>query len=91
MKDLLLGVQVVVKTINLEISVTSFGKLRQRILLKCVPQVQHVQHDYFSSFCQSDQCFLALSLLLSSSLLKLSIEDITSSLAECVEKLHQKT
>ena len=38
----------------------SFGKLRQRIVLKCVP---HVQHDYFSSFNQSHHCFLASSLL----------------------------
>ena len=37
----------------------SFVRLRQRILLKCVP---HVQHDYFSSFNQSDRCFLASSL-----------------------------
>ena len=32
----------------------SFGRLRQRIVLKCVP---HVQHDYFSFFNQSDQFF----------------------------------
>ena len=32
----------------------SFGRLRQRIVLKCVP---HVQHDYFSSFHQSDHFF----------------------------------
>ena len=37
-------------------------------VLKCVP---HVQHDYFSSFNQSDHCFLASLLLLPSSLLKL--------------------
>ena len=37
------------------------------MLLKCVP---HVQHDYFSSFNQSDHCFLVLSLSLPSSLLK---------------------
>ena len=34
----------------------SSGRLRQIIGLKCVP---HVQHDYFSSFNQSDHCFLA--------------------------------
>ena len=45
----------------------SFGRLRQRIGLKCVP---HVQHDYFSSFNQSEHCFLASSLPLPSSLLK---------------------
>ena len=48
-----------------------FGRVRQRILLKCVPHVQCVQHDYISSFIQSDNCFLALSLPLRSSLLKL--------------------
>ena len=45
----------------------SFGRLRQRVLLKCVP---HVQHDYFSSFNQSDHCFLVLSFPLASSLLR---------------------
>ena len=40
------------KTLNLEISRSHrLGRLRQRIELKCVP---HVQHDYFSSFNQSD-------------------------------------
>ena len=51
----------------------SFGRLRHRIPLKCVP---HVQHDYFSSFNQSDHCFLPLSMPLSSSLLKLSINSL---------------
>ena len=37
----------------------SFGRLRQGIVLKCVP---HVQHDYFSLFNQSDHCFLALAI-----------------------------
>ena len=46
----------------------SSDRPRQRIVLKCVP---HVQHDYFSSFNQSDHCFLASSLPLPSSLLKL--------------------
>ena len=41
-----------------------FGRLRQRIVLK---YVLHVQHDYFSSFKQSDYCFLASPLLLPSS------------------------
>ena len=44
----------------------SFGRLRQRNVLKCVP---HGQHDYFSSFNQWDHCVLAS--LLPSSLLKL--------------------
>ena len=68
MKDLLLCVHVVVKTLNLEIFTLSFGRLRQTIVLKCV---LHVQHDYFSSFNQSDHCFLASSLWLPSSPLKL--------------------
>ena len=49
----------------------SFGRLRQRIVLKCVP---HVQHDYFSLFNQSDHCFPASSL--PSSLLKLPIREL---------------
>ena len=68
MKDLLLCVYVVVKTLNLDIVTFLFGRLRQRIVLKCVP---HVQHDYFSAFNQSDHRFLASSLPLPSSLLKL--------------------
>ena len=48
----------------------SFGRQHQRIALNWVPQVQH---HYFSSFNQSDHCFLALSLLVQSSLLKLPI------------------
>ena len=42
-----------------------FGRQYQKIELKCVP---HVQHDYFSSFNQSEHYFLASSL--PSSLLK---------------------
>ena len=45
-----------------------FGRLRERIELKCVP---HVQRDYFCLFNQSDHCFLASSLPLPLSLLKL--------------------
>ena len=37
-----------------------FGRLRQRIVLKCV---RHVQHVNFFSFNQLDHCFLASSLL----------------------------
>ena len=66
MKNLLLCVHVVVKTLYGNFTL-SFGRLRQTIVLKCVP---HVQHDYFSSSNQSDHCFLALSLSLPSSLLK---------------------
>ena len=58
-------------TLSLEISTLSFGRLRQKILLTCVP---HVQYDYFSSFNQSDPCFLALLLLLTSSWLKLPLD-----------------
>ena len=48
----------------------SFGRLRQRIELKCVP---HVQHDYFSSFNKSDHRFLESSLLMASSMLKVPL------------------
>ena len=40
----------------------SFGRLRQKFVLKCVP---NVQHDYISSFNQSGHCSLASSLPLS--------------------------
>ena len=56
MEDLLFCLHVVVNTLNYT---WSFGRLRQGIVLKCVP---HVQHDYFSSVNQSDHCFLASSL-----------------------------
>ena len=51
MKDLLLGVHVVVKTLTLEISHYLLRRLGQRILLKGVALVQH---DYIPSFNQSD-------------------------------------
>ena len=57
MKDTLLYVHLVVKTLNLENFTLSFCRLRQINVLKCVPHVPHVQHDYFSSFHQSDHCF----------------------------------
>lgn len=67
MEDLIFSVHVVcvvvVENLNL-----SFGRLRQKILLKCV---SHVQHDYFSSFNLSDYSFLALSLPLLSVLINL--------------------
>ena len=47
---------------------SSFGRLRQNITSKSVP---HMQHDYFSSFNQSNLSFVALSL--PSSNLKLPI------------------
>ena len=46
---------------------SSFGRLRQNFAPKSVP---HVQHDYFSSFSQSNNWFVALSLTLPSSNLK---------------------
>ena len=49
MKDLLLCVH-----LNFGNFTLSFFRLRQRIVLKCV---LHVQHDYFSSFNQSDRLF----------------------------------
>ena len=60
MKYFLLGVHVIVKTFNLKIfTLLQSVRLLQRILLKCVP---HAQHDYFFSFIQSDDCFMASSL-----------------------------
>ena len=67
-KDLLLSVHVVVKNVKFGNFSLLFEGIRQRMLLKCV---SHVQHDYISSFIQSDHCFLALSLPLLSSLIKL--------------------
>ena len=59
MKYFLLGVHAIVKTFNLEIfTLLQSVRLRQRVLLKCVP---HAQRD-FSSFIQSDDCFMASSL-----------------------------
>ena len=63
--DLLLCCHRDLKFVNLTLP---FRSLRQRNTLKCVP---HVQHDYFSSFNQSDLCLLTIPLL--SSLLKLAI------------------
>ena len=51
---------------------SSFGRLRQNIAPKSVP---HVQHDYFSSFNQSNHWFVALALTLPSSNLKLPIRE----------------
>ena len=42
--------------LNFGIFTSSFGRLRQRIVLKYVP---HVQHDYWSSFNQSNHWFMA--------------------------------
>ena len=49
---------------------SSFGRLRHNIAAKSVP---HVQHDYFSSFNQSNHWFVVFSLTLPSSNLKLPI------------------
>ena len=88
MRDLLLCVHVVVKRLNFGNFTWSFGRLRQRIVLKCV---QNVQHDYFSSFNQLDHCFLVLSLPFPSSLLKLPDMKISRRhLADYVKTLHQK-
>ena len=64
----------------------SFGRLRQRIVLKCVP---HVQHDYFSSFNQLDHCFLASSLPLPSTLLKLPIRELKQPRRRRQQKPHK--
>ena len=53
---------------------SSFGWLRQNIAPKSVP---HVQHDYFSSFNQSNHWFVALPLPLPSSNLKFPSGTIT--------------
>ena len=87
MRDLLLCVHVVVKRLNFGNFTWSFGRLLQRIVLKCV---QHVQHDYFSSFNQSKHCFLVLSLPFPPSLLKLPDMKISRHLADYVKTLHQK-
>ena len=50
---------------------SSFGRLRQNIAAKSVP---HGQHGCFSSFNQSNHLFVALSLTLPSSNLKLPIK-----------------
>ena len=47
---------------------SSFGRLRQNIAPKSVP---HVQHDYFSSFNQSNHRFVAFSLTLPSQIREL--------------------
>ena len=49
---------------------SSFGRLCQNIAPRSVP---HVQHDYFSSLNQSNNSFVALSLTLPSSNLKLPV------------------
>ena len=54
---------------------SSFVRLRQNIAPKSVP---HVQHDYFSSFNQSNHWLVALALTLPSSDLKLPFEVLTT-------------
>ena len=49
--NLLLRARVVVRTSNMKISRRRLADLRQNIAPKSVP---HVQHDYFSSFSQSN-------------------------------------
>ena len=49
---------------------STIGRLRKQIAPKSVP---HVQHDYLSSFNQSNNGFVVLSLLFLSSFLKLPI------------------
>ena len=58
------------KNLKYENFTSSFGRLRQNIAPNSVP---HVPHDYFSSFNQSNHWFVALSLTLPSSNLKLPI------------------
>ena len=68
MKKLLFLVHVVIKNLRFRNLTLSLGRRRQRMLPKCVP---HGQHYSFSSFNQSDHCFLELSLSLPPLLLKL--------------------
>ena len=58
------------QNLKYENSKSSFSRLRQNIGPK---SVQHVQHDYFSSFNQSNHWFVALSWTLPSSDVKLPI------------------
>ena len=62
MKDLRCVFMLSLKNLKFGNLTLLFGRLRQRILLNCVP---HVQHDDFALFNQSDHCFLASSLPLS--------------------------
>ena len=78
MKDLLLRARVVVRTSNMK-------QLRQRIVLKCVP---HVQHDYFSSFNQSNNWFVAFSLPLLSSFVKLPFKKTTTATATATSQVN---
>ena len=57
---------------------SSFGRLRQNIAPKSVP---HVQHDYFFSFNQSNHWFVASSLTLQSSNLKLPNDRLWTTIA----------
>ena len=67
----------------------SFGRLRQNIAPK---SVLHVQHDCFSSFNQSNHWFVALSLTLPSSDLKLPTWWVqTISMKTCLNRYHIKT
>ena len=63
--------RVVVRTSYIKNFTSSFGRLRQNIVPKSMP---HVQHDYFSFFNQSYYWFVTLSLPLLSSFLKLPNE-----------------
>ena len=62
----------------------SFGRLRQNIATKSVP---HVQHDYFSSFNQSNHWFAALSLTLPSSNVKLPT-DVSNTVRTLTRRAH---
>ena len=74
------------KDLNLEIS--RCHSADYRIVLKCVPRVQHVRHDYFSSLNQSDHYFLA-SLLPLQSRSALGSLPVSNSEVSC-SKSHKK-
>ena len=68
-KDLLSYIEVVNKTVNVVISHSYFAEVHG-LVLKCVP---HVKHAYFCSLDQSNSQFVTLSMLLTSTVLKLLI------------------
>jgi len=70
MKDFVSWARVVSRASNMKISRRHLADYVKKITLKSVP---HVQHDYFSSFNQSNNWFVALLWSLLSSFLKLSI------------------
>ena len=84
MKDLLLCVHVVVKTLNLELFRCHLADYVKELYLS--ERRTCSMHDYFSSLNQSEQCFLAPSLPLTSSLLKLPFNSLDPSFCDVPEE-----